>query len=171
MLELNNLSPAPGSRKKRKRIGRGPSSGHGKTSGKGHKGQKARSGYSRRLSFEGGQTPFMRRIPKRGFHHESRHEMAEVNLDMLDRHFEDGAEVTAEVLAGKHIVHPKRGGVKVLGRGEVTKKLKLKVTAISASARQKIEAAGGSVELEEPAESRSVTRRAKGNEKEKSKGK
>ncbi len=162
MLELNNLSPAPGSRKKRKRIGRGPSSGHGKTSGKGHKGQKARSGYSRRLGFEGGQTPFMRRIPKRGFHHESRHEYAEVNLDILERHFEDGAEITAEALVGKHLVHLKRGGVKILGRGEITKKFALKVSAISASARQKVEAAGGSIELHEVPQSRAVTLRKKG---------
>jgi large subunit ribosomal protein L15 len=162
MLELHNLSPAPGSRKKRKRIGRGPSSGHGKTSGKGHKGQKARSGYSRRLGFEGGQTPLTRRIPKRGFHHQSRYAYAEVNLDILDRHFEDGAEVTAEVLVRKHLIHPKRGGVKVLGRGDITKKLTLKVSAISASAREKIEKAGGSVELHEVAQSRAVTKRTKG---------
>lgn len=166
MMELHNLSPAPGARKKRKRIGRGPSSGHGKTSGKGHKGQKARAGYSRRLDFEGGQTPLTRRIPKVGFKHQSRHAMAEVNLDMLDRHFEDGAEITAEVLVGKHIIHPRRGGVKVLGRGEITKKLILKVTAISAGAREKIEKAGGSVELHQPAPSRAITNRKKGKTKE-----
>ena len=166
MLELNNLSPAPGARKKRKRIGRGPSSGHGKTSGKGHKGQKARAGYSRRLGFEGGQTPLTRRIPKRGFHHESRYAVAEVNLDILDKHFEDGAEVTAELLLGKRLIEDKKGGVKVLGRGEITKKLALKVAAISAGARAKIEAAGGSIELTEAAESRAVKNRTKGKTKE-----
>jgi large subunit ribosomal protein L15 len=166
MLELNNLSPAPGARRRRKRIGRGPSSGHGKTSGKGHKGQKARSGYSRRLGFEGGQTPLTRRIPKRGFHHQAQHPLAEVNLDMLERHFEDGAEVSAQTLVGKHLIKSTTGGVKVLGRGELTKKFALKVSAISAGARAKIEAAGGTVELTAVPESRAVTLRGKGKRQE-----
>src|SRR6185295_2154782 len=98
MLELNNLKPSPGARRRRKRVGRGPSSGNGKTSGRGHKGQKARSGYSRRPDFEGGQTTFARRLPKRGFHHEQQYPLAAVNLDVLDKHFDSGAEVTAEAL-------------------------------------------------------------------------
>lgn len=166
MLELSNLSPAPGARRRRKRIGRGPSSGHGKTSGKGHKGQNARAKFSRRLGFEGGQTPLTRRLPKRGFHHESRYEFAEINLDILERHFDSGAEVTADVLVTKKLIGPNKGGVKVLGRGEVTKKFTLKVSAISAGARAKIEAAGGRVELNVPAESRAVTNRTKGKTKE-----
>ena len=162
MLELNNLRPTPGSKRRRKRVGRGPSSGHGKTSGKGHKGQKARSGYGRRLGFEGGQMPLLRRLPKRGFHHAKQYPMVEVNLDMLDRHFESGAEVTAEALMAKHLVKGAKGGVKVLGRGELTKKLNLKIAAISGSARTKVEAAGGTIELREPAPARAVVRRGQG---------
>ncbi len=166
MLELSNLSPAPGARKRRKRIGRGPSSGHGKTSGKGHKGQNARSKFSRRLGFEGGQTPLTRRLPKRGFHHESRYDLAEVNLDILEKHFDSGAEVSADALVAKKLIGASKGGVKVLGRGDVTKKFALKVTAISEGARAKIESAGGRVELTVPAESRAVTNRTKGKTKE-----
>lgn len=159
MLELHNLSPAPGARKRRKRIGRGPGSGTGKTSGKGHKGQKARAGYSRRLDFEGGQTPLSRRIPKRGFKHELRHGFSEVNLDILDKHFDDGAEVTTEALVDKKLIKATKGGVKVLGRGEITKKFALKVGAISEGARGKIEAAGGSIEILEVPVSRAVKTR------------
>ncbi len=166
MLELNNLRPAPGSKRRRKRVGRGPSSGNGKTSGRGHKGQKARSGYSQRMGFEGGQMPLLRRMPKRGFHHEQQYPLVEVNLDVLERHFESGADVTAEALVAKHLVKGVKGGVKVLGRGEITKKLTLKVAAISGSARSKIEAAGGSVELHQPAPSRAVVRRGQGKSKE-----
>lgn len=161
-MDLSTLSPAPGSRKNRKRIGRGPGSGTGKTSGRGHKGQKSRSGYSRRFGFEGGQMPLNRRLPKRGFHHEERHRPAEVNLDILDAAFEDGAEVTIEVLQKCRLVKIVQGGVKVLGRGEVTKKLALKVNAISASARTKIEAAGGSVDLIDPPIARAVKYRGRG---------
>lgn len=159
MLELNNLSPAPGSKKRRKRLGRGPGSGHGKTSGKGHKGQKSRSGYSRRLEFEGGQMPLSRRLPKRGFKHAQQHALAEVNVDMLEKHFDDGAEVTAEALVGKHLIKKLKGGVKVLGRGELTKKLNLKVTAISAAAQAKVEQAGGAVELLEAPAARAARTR------------
>lgn len=162
MMDLSNLSPTPGSTKKRKRIGRGPGSGHGKTSGKGHKGQKARSGYSRRFGFEGGQMPLNRRLPKRGFNHMDRHEMTEVNLDVIAEHFEDGAEINLDSLLKNHVIKKTSTGVKVLGRGELTKKLIVKVNTISASAKTKIEAAGGSVELIEVPVARAVKNRKKG---------
>lgn len=160
-MDLSTLAPARGSRKNRKRVGRGPGSGTGKTSGRGHKGQKSRSGYSRRFGFEGGQMPLSRRLPKRGFNHEERHRPAEVNLDVLDAAFEDGAQVTVEVLQQRHLVKTVQGGVKVLGRGEVTKKLTLNVNSISASARTKIEAAGGSVELIEAPKARAAKNRGR----------
>lgn len=146
-MDLSTLRGAPGARKRRKRIGRGPGSGHGKTSGKGHKGAKARSGYSRGPGFEGGQMPLHRRLPKRGFHHVDKHPSAIVNIDMLGRVFEDGAQVTAELIVTRGLVRETRGGVKVLGRGELAKKLHVTVHAVSPGARTKIEAAGGSVTL------------------------
>lgn len=146
-MDLSTLSNGTTPRKKRKRVGRGPASGTGKTSGKGHKGQKARSGYSRRLGFEGGQMPLHRRLPKRGFYHEKRREMTEVNLDVLDKGFEAGDVVNVESLRGKGLGRFKSGGVKLLGRGDLTKKLTVQVHAISTSAREKIEAQGGTVEL------------------------
>lgn len=158
-MDLSTLSPAPGSKKNRKRVGRGPSSGTGKTSGRGHKGQKSRSGYSRRPGFEGGQMPLSRRLPKRGFNHTGRHPFAEVNLDLLEKAFDDGAEVTTDGLVERKLVKHLKGGVKVLGRGELTKRLDLKVNAISAAARGKIEGAGGSVELIEPPASRALKNR------------
>jgi large subunit ribosomal protein L15 len=156
-MELNKLEGPR--RQSRKRVGRGPGSGTGKTSGRGHKGQKARSGYSRKPSFEGGQMPLMRRLPKRGFNHENRHQPAEVNLDILEGAFDDGAEITPAVLLEKGLAKKRAGGVKVLARGELTKKLTVKVNAVSASARQKIEAAGGTVELIEVPAAKAVTRR------------
>lgn len=165
-MDLNSLSPAPGSKKRRKRIGRGTSSGTGKTSGRGHKGQKSRSGYSRRPGFEGGQMPLSRRLPKRGFNHASRHPLAEVNLDVLEKAFDDGAEVTTAGLVEKKVIKKLKGGVKVLGRGELTKNLSLKVNAVSAAARIKIESAGGSVELIEPPAARAVRNRQKRSGKE-----
>lgn len=162
MMDLSNLSPAPGSTKKRKRIGRGPGSGHGKTSGRGHGGQKSRSGYSRRFGFEGGQMPLNRRLPKRGFNQMERHPNAEINVDILNENFEDGAEITLEAMIAKHVIKKTSGGVKVLGRGELTKKLTLKVNAISASAQAKVEAAGGSVEFIEVPVARAVKNRKKG---------
>lgn len=146
-MELHNLTNNDGARKKRKRIGRGPGSGHGKTSGKGHKGQKARSGNKRHFGFEGGQMPLHRRLPKRGFNHASRWPMAVVNVDSLDAHFEAGAEVSSESIVAAGLAKSTRGGIKVLGRGETSKKLLLKVQAVSPGARKKIEAAGGSVEI------------------------
>lgn len=147
MIELHNLKSAPGSRKNRKRVGRGPASGTGKTAGKGHKGAQARTGYSRRFGFEGGQNPLHRRLPKRGFFHGKRWPVAIVNLDTLNEAFEDGAEVTAQTIVDRGLAQDFVGGVKVLARGEITKKLTLRVQAISGGAREKVEAAGGSVEI------------------------
>lgn len=146
-MELDKLSTATGATKKRKRVGRGPGSGNGKTSGRGHKGQQARSGYSRHYGFEGGQMPLHRRLPKRGFNHSDRWPQAIVNLDVLDKAFEAGADVNQATLVEAGLVKETTGGVKVLGRGEITKKLSVKVQAISPSAKEKIEAAGGSVEI------------------------
>jgi large subunit ribosomal protein L15 len=146
-MDLSSLSNASETRKKRKRIGRGPSSGTGKTSGKGHKGQKARAGFKLVRGFEGGQMPLHRRMPKRGFNHQDRFPLAIVNVDTLEAAFEAGAEIAPEVLIEKGLVDARKGGVKVLGRGKITKKLDLVVHAVTASARAKIEAAGGSVKL------------------------
>jgi large subunit ribosomal protein L15 len=146
-MELHDLKSNPGARKKRKRVGRGPGSGQGKTAGKGHKGAKARAGYSRRLGFEGGQTPLHRRLPKRGFNHANRSPFAIINLDVLEAAFETGADVTTEAIIAAGLAKSARGGVKVLGRGEITKKLNVKVQAISPGAQEKVIAAGGTVEL------------------------
>ena len=146
-MDLQTLKNAPGARKKRKRVGRGPGSGNGKTSGRGHKGQKSRSGYSRHYGFEGGQMPLHRRVPKRGFNHQKRWPMAIVNVDTLCRIFEDGAEVSSDMIIEAGLAASLPGGIKVLGRGEATKKLTLKVQAISPSAQSKLESAGGSVAL------------------------
>jgi len=146
-MDLSTLRYMPGARKTRKRIGRGPGSGTGKTAGRGHKGQKARSGYSMRRGFEGGQMPLLRRIPKRGFHHRKRYPFATVNLDVLDRAFEANALVTPEVLLAARLVEVAKGGVKVLGRGELSKKLTVRVNEVTPTARAKIEAAGGTVEI------------------------
>lgn len=148
-MELHDLRPAEGSRKNRKRVGRGHGSGRGKTSGKGHKGQKARSGYSRRHGFEGGQMPLHRRLPKRGFRHQKRFAHSVVNVDLLNDRFNDGDEVTSIGLIEIGLADETGGGVKVLGRGEVTKKFTLRVQAISEGARKLIEGAGGTVEIEQ----------------------
>ena len=144
MAELHDLSPTPGSRKNRKRVGRGPGSGRGKTSTRGEKGQKARSGGSIKPSFEGGQMPLVRRIPKRGFKSPNRVEYQVVNVRDLERL--DG-EVSPEVLAGAGMIRGTKKPVKVLGEGEIAKGLSVRAHAFSASARSKIEAAGGSVSL------------------------
>lgn len=146
-MELNDLRPGAGAKKNRKRIGRGPSSGHGKTSGHGHKGQQARAGYKRHYGFEGGQMPLHRRLPKRGFNHTKRQEMAVINIDALCKYFEEGAEITTDAIIEARLVKAQPGGVKVLGRGDAAKKLNLKVNAVSPGAKEKIEAAGGSVEV------------------------
>ncbi|MBR2190078.1 MAG: 50S ribosomal protein L15, partial [Eubacterium sp.] len=126
--------------------GRGHGSGNGKTAGKGHKGQKARSGGGTRPGFEGGQMPLYRRIPKRGFTNINSKDIVGINVSALER-FDDGAEVTVETLVESGVVSNPRDGVKILGNGELTKKLTVKVNAFSASAKEKIEAAGGSCEV------------------------
>lgn len=143
-MKLNKLKPAAGSRSKRLRKGRGLSSGHGFTSGRGTKGQKAHG--KTRLGFEGGQMPLYRQIPKRGFTNINRKEYAIVNLSMLDR-FEDGTEVTPQLLMESGIVKNLKSGVKVLGNGKLTKKLTVKANKFSASAVSAIEAAGGKTEV------------------------
>ena len=145
-MKLHELSPAEGSKKSVKRIGRGHGSGWGKTSGKGHKGQKARSGKGMRVGFEGGQMPLQRRIPKRGFNNIFRKNIVAINLSALNR-FEDGAEVDINALVEKGIVKNSFDGVKILSNGNLTKKLSVKATAFSAGAVVKIEAAGGKTEV------------------------
>ena len=142
--KLHELSPAEGSAKKSFRVGRGPASGNGKTAGKGHKGQKARSG-NVRLGFEGGQFPIYRQLPKRGFNNKFATNYAIVNVDVLNR-FEDGDTVDMAALVAKKIVRRELDGLKVLGGGNLTKKLTVKATVFSASAKEKIEAAGGKTE-------------------------
>ncbi|MGN0485844.1 MAG: 50S ribosomal protein L15 [Acutalibacteraceae bacterium] len=146
-MKLHELSPAAGSTKERKRIGRGAGSGQGKTAGKGHKGQKARAGRGMRPGFEGGQMPLQRRIPKRGFVNIFRKEMAIVNVASLEKAYEAGDTVTVESLVEKGLVKKVLDGVKVLGYGELTKALTVQVNAVSESAKQKIEAAGGKTEV------------------------
>ena len=143
-MKLNELKPAEGSRSKRLRKGRGLSSGHGFTSGRGTKGQKAHG--KTRLGFEGGQMPLYRQIPKRGFTNINRKEYAIVNLTALNK-FDDGAEVTPEVLVENGIVKNLKSGVKVLGSGKLEKKLTVKANKFSASAKSAIEAAGGQAEV------------------------
>ena len=145
-MELSNLQPAEGSKHSDNfRRGRGHGSGNGKTAGKGHKGQKARSG-APRIGFEGGQMPLYRRLPKRGFKNRNTKEIVAINVSALEK-FEDGATVTVESLIEKGIVSNPRDGVKILGNGELTRKLTVKVNAFSASAKEKIEALGGSAEV------------------------
>ena len=146
-MKLHELSPAAGSTKERKRIGRGAGSGQGKTAGKGHKGQKARAGRGMRPGFEGGQMPLQRRIPKRGFNNIFRTEMAIVNIAALEANYEAGAVVTIDSLIEKGLVKKVLDGVKVLGYGELSKALTVQANAISESAKQKIEAAGGKIEV------------------------
>ena len=145
-MDLSNLSPAKGSvQSDNFRRGRGHGSGNGKTAGKGHKGQKARSG-APRPGFEGGQMPLFRRIPKRGFKNRNTKEIVSVNVSVLDR-FDNGTVIDAELLKNTGIVKNSRDGIKVLGNGELTKKLVVKATSFSTSAKEKIEAAGGSCEV------------------------
>ena len=146
-MKLHELSPAEGSKKAVKRIGRGAGSGQGKTAGKGHKGAKARSGYSRRPGFEGGQMPLQRRVPKRGFNNIFRTEYATVNVAALEERFDANAVVDAESLKACGLIKKELDGIKVLGKGDLTKALTVKVSAVSASAKAKIEAAGGTVEV------------------------
>ena len=144
-MNLSTLQPAMGSKTDSFRKGRGHGSGNGKTAGKGHKGQKARSG-APRPGFEGGQMPLYRRIPKRGFTSRNHKEIVAINLSVLER-FEDGAEVTIETLMDKGIVNNPRDGVKILGNGELTKKLTVQAKKFSKSAVEKIEKIGAKVEV------------------------
>ena len=145
-MKLHELSPAAGSTKERKRIGRGAGSGQGKTAGKGHKGQKARAGRGLQIGFEGGQMPLQRRIPKRGFNNIFATPYTIINLAALNR-FEEGAVVDAEALLNAGIINKAPNGVKVLGNGKIEKALTVKVAAFSESAKAKIEAAGGKAEV------------------------
>ena len=145
-MKLHELSPVEGSKKSVKRIGRGHGSGQGKTSGKGHKGQKARSGGGVRPGFEGGQMPLQRRIPKRGFNNIFAKDIVAINVSSLNK-FEDGTVVDTEALVKAGIVKNGFDGIKVLGNGSLTKKLEVKVAAFSASAKEKIENAGGKAEV------------------------
>ncbi len=145
-MQLSDLFPSPGSRHKKKRVGRGPGSGWGKTAGRGHKGQKSRSGAGFKPGFEGGQMPLVRRIPKRGFRNEFKRAWAIVNLRDLAR-FPADSVVDEEVLRQAGLVKGKADGIKLLGQGEITVPLTVKVQAASAAAKARVEAAGGRVEV------------------------
>ena len=145
-MKLHELSPAPGAAKPAWRKGRGAGSGNGKTAGKGHKGQNARSGGGVRIGFEGGQMPLARRIPKRGFNNIFAKPLESINVSALDK-FEDGAVVDAKALLDAGILSKCRYGVKILGNGEISKKLTVKASAFSETAKEKIEAAGGKAEV------------------------
>jgi len=144
-MELNNLKPKKGARHAKKRVGRGPGSGHGKTSSRGEKGQKSRSGYSRQMGFEGGQMPLHRRLPKRGFTNIFKKTYAVVNLADLER-FDNGATVDEAALRSAGIVKGRNDGIKVLGNGKLSKKLTVSATKFSETAKASIEAAGGTVQ-------------------------
>ena len=147
-MKLHELSPAPGSTKSAWRKGRGVGSGNGKTAGRGHKGQNARTGGGVRPGFEGGQIPLYRRLPKRGFTNSLfKKEYAIINLETLDKLFNDGDAVSMETLLEKGVIRKELNGLKVLGRGEITKKLTVKVNAFSEGAKSKIEALGGTCEV------------------------
>jgi large subunit ribosomal protein L15 len=141
-MELNNLKPKKGARHAKKRVGRGPGSGHGKTAGRGEKGQKSRSGFSRQMGFEGGQMPLHRRIPKRGFTNIFKREYAVVNLSDLDR-FDNGATIDEASLRSAGLVKGRYDGIKILGNGKLTKKLTVHAAKFSETAKKQIEAAGG----------------------------
>ncbi len=146
-MKLHELSPAAGSTKDRKRIGRGAGSGQGKTAGKGHKGQLARAGRGMRAGFEGGQMPLQRRLPKRGFVNIFGKQFSIVNVSALEERFESGAEIDIEALINAGLVTKVLDGVKILGNGDISKKFTVKANAFSESAKQKIEAAGGKAEV------------------------
>ncbi|MCJ7843070.1 50S ribosomal protein L15 [Lederbergia sp. NSJ-179] len=145
-MKLHELKSAEGSRKTRNRVGRGIGSGNGKTSGRGQKGQNSRSGGGVRLGFEGGQTPLFQRLPKRGFTNINRKEFAIVNLDTLNR-FEDGTEVTPELLIETGVVRNEKSGIKILAKGNIERKLTVKANKFSSAAKEAIEAAGGKTEV------------------------
>ena len=145
-MSLHDLKPARGAVRPRKRVGRGPGSGLGKTSGRGEKGQKSRSGFGQREGFEGGQMPLHRRVPKRGFHNPFRVEYEVVNLDAIAEKFDAGTEVTPELLR-EHGLVGRTGGVKILARGDFSKKLTIRAHKFSGKAAEKIAAAGGTAEV------------------------
>lgn len=145
-MDLHSLKPAEGSKHRKIRVGRGRASGKGKTAGRGHKGQMSRAGASHKPLFEGGQMPLVRKLPKRGFTNYNRKEILPVNLEALNV-FDDGAEVTVAILQEKGLANGRFDGVKILGSGTLEKKLTVKVNAFSSSAKEKIEAAGGSCEI------------------------
>ncbi|HET9526916.1 MAG TPA: 50S ribosomal protein L15 [Pyrinomonadaceae bacterium] len=144
-MSLNTLKPAKGSTHKKKRVGRGPGSGLGKTAGRGEKGQKSRSGYSRKIGFEGGQMPLHRRLPKRGFTNIFKKRWLEISLAALEQHFDADAEITPEVLHDRGLIKKAKYDVVVLGNGEVSKPLRVSAHRFTKSAREKIEKAGGAV--------------------------
>ncbi len=146
-MDLSNLSPAPGATKKRKRLGRGPGSGHGKTSGRGHKGRGARSGGNTPPGYEGGQMPLQRRLPKRGFHNPFRREFSIVNLGQLEAQFDAGAVVDADALKAHGLVATLAKRIKILADGPLTKSLTVKAHKFSAAATERLQAAGGSAEV------------------------
>ena len=146
-MDLSNLKPSAGSKHSKKRIGRGHGSGQGTQAGRGHKGAKSRSGFKFKRGFEGGQMPLHRRIPKRGFHNEFRTEYAVVNLDTLSERFDNGTVVTPDVLREAGLIRSSRQPIKVLGRGDIAKKLTVHAHKFSGKAAEKIAAAGGATEL------------------------
>ena len=145
-MNLSDLRPPKGMKHAKKRVGRGQGSGNGKTAGRGHKGAKSRSGFKHKRGFEGGQMPLHRRVPKRGFHNPFRVEYEVVNLDAISEKFEAGTEVTPELLRERGLVG-KRGVVKILARGDISKKLTIKAHKFSGKAAEKIQAAGGTTEV------------------------
>ena len=146
-MSLNSIRPPKGAKHPKKRVGRGPGSGHGKTSSRGHKGAQSRSGHSYKRGFEGGQMPLHRRVPKRGFHNLFRVEYAVVNLDDLSERFEAGTVVTPELLRERGLIHGLRQPIKVLARGDISKKLTVHAHRFSGKAAEKIAAAGGATEV------------------------
>jgi large subunit ribosomal protein L15 len=146
-MDLSNLKPAEGSKHSKKRVGRGHGTGQGAQAGRGHKGAQSRSGFKFKRGFEGGQMPLHRRIPKRGFHNEFRREYAVVNLDTLAERFDAGTVVTPELLRESGLVHGGKAPIKVLARGDISKKLTVKAHKFSGKAAEKIAAAGGAAEV------------------------
>ena len=146
-MSLNNIRPPKGAKHPKKRLGRGYGSGHGKTASRGHKGAKSRSGHRFKRGFEGGQMPLHRRVPKRGYHNPFRVEYAVVNLDMLGEVFDAGSAVTPDLLRERGLVRDSRARIKVLGRGDLKKKLTVQAHKFSGTAAEKIAAAGGTTEV------------------------
>ena len=146
-MDLSNLKPSEGSKHSKKRIGRGHGTGQGTQAGRGHKGAQSRSGYKFKRGFEGGQMPLHRRIPKRGFHNEFRREYAVVNLDTLAERFDAGTVITPELLRESGVVHGGKAPIKVLARGDISKKLTIRAHKFSGKAAEKIAAAGGAAEV------------------------